>query len=130
MIVAPLDRQAIEQIIPHRDPFLLIDEITELEPGVRAVGRYLVPADAWFLRGHFPGNPVVPGAVLIGLVDSTLARAGHRLTGIERAKFRRPVAPGEEVRVSIAYTDGSTVTFELRSRGDIVAHGTCWIRAI
>jgi 3-hydroxymyristoyl/3-hydroxydecanoyl-(acyl carrier protein) dehydratase len=52
------------------------------------------------------------------------------LTGIERAKFRRPVVPGEEVHVSIAYTDGSTVTFELRSRGDIVAHGTCWIRVI
>jgi 3-hydroxymyristoyl/3-hydroxydecanoyl-(acyl carrier protein) dehydratase len=82
------------------------------------------------LQGHFAGNPVVPGAVLIGLVDATLAHAGRTLTGIERAKFRRPVVPGEEVHVSIAYTDGSTVTFELRSRGDIVAHGTCWIRVI
>ena len=55
-----LNLEQIKEIIPHRDPFLLIDEITELEPGVRAVGKkYLRPEEDWF-RGHFPGQPVQP----------------------------------------------------------------------
>ena len=81
---APLDRQAIEHIIPHRDPFLLIDEITELEPGVRAVGRYLVPADAWYLRGHFPGNPIMPGVLQV----EALAQVGA-VCGLSAPRFRR-----------------------------------------
>ena len=62
---APLDRAAIEAIIPHRDPFLLVDEIIELEPGERAVGRYHVTDEAWYLRGHFPGRPIMPGVLQV-----------------------------------------------------------------
>ena len=51
-VALPLDRAGIEAIIPHRDPFLLVDEIVELVPGERAVGRYHVRDDAWYLRGH------------------------------------------------------------------------------
>lgn len=105
MIVAPLDRQAIEQIIPHREPFLLIDEITELEPGVRAVGRYLVPADAWFLRGHFPGNPIMPGVLQVealaqvgavcGLSHPDFAGKLALFAGIDGIRFKRIVRPGD-----------------------------------
>ena len=62
---APLDRAAIEAIIPHRDPFLLVDEITELVPGERAAGRYHVTDEAWYLRGHFPGRPIMPGVLQV-----------------------------------------------------------------
>ena len=105
MTVAPLDRQAIEQIIPHREPFLLIDEITELEPGVRAVGRYLVPADAWYLRGHFPGNPIMPGVLQVealaqvgavcGLSHPDFAGKLALFAGIDGVRFKRIVRPGD-----------------------------------
>ena len=59
---APFGREEIEQIIPHRDPFLLIDEVVELEPGERVRARFQVRGDEWFLRGHFPGDPIMPGS--------------------------------------------------------------------
>jgi 3-hydroxyacyl-[acyl-carrier-protein] dehydratase len=62
---APLDREGIRAIIPHREPFLLLDEVTELEPGVRARGRYIVKPDEWYLGGHFPGNPIMPGVLQV-----------------------------------------------------------------
>ena len=64
-LVLPLDRAGIEAIIPHRDPFLLVDEIVELVPGESATGRYLVRDDAWYLRGHFPGRPIMPGVLQV-----------------------------------------------------------------
>jgi 3-hydroxyacyl-[acyl-carrier-protein] dehydratase len=64
-VTAPLDRDGIRAIIPHREPFLLVVEVTELEPGVRAKGRYLVKPDDWYLQGHFPGNPIMPGVLQV-----------------------------------------------------------------
>jgi 3-hydroxyacyl-[acyl-carrier-protein] dehydratase len=102
---APLDRQAIQRIIPHRDPFLLVDEVTELEPGVRAVGRYLVSADAWYLAGHFPGNPIMPGVLQVEALAQVGAICGlshpdhaGRLAlfaGIDDVRFKRIVRPGD-----------------------------------
>ena len=67
-----LNQEQIKEIIPHRDPFLLIDEVEELEPGVRCVAKkYLKPDEDWF-RGHFPGQPVQPGVLMIEM----LAQAG------------------------------------------------------
>lgn len=95
----------IMDIIPHRYPFLLLDTIEELEPGVRAVGKKCVSVNEPFFQGHFPGNPVMPGALII----EALAQAGAvamlsqpewkgktaYFAGIDKARFRRKVTPGD-----------------------------------
>lgn len=105
---APLDRRAIEALIPHREPFLLIDRVTELEPGVRAVAEHAFTADEWYLRGHFPGNPIVPGVILVescAQAATVMAmslpeyREGLGLfAGIEEMRFKRIVRPGDTGR--------------------------------
>ena len=99
----PLD--AIQAIIPHRDPFLFLDEIVELEPGVHAHGRWTITGDEWFLQGHFPGNPIVPGVVMVEASAQTaaicaLTHPDHQgkfgvFAAIDGVKFRRIVRPGD-----------------------------------
>ena len=103
-----LDRAGIERLIPHRDPFLLIDRITELEPGVRALGEHTFTGKEWYQAGHFPGNPIVPGVILVesmAQVATVLAmslpeyRDGLGLfAGIEQMRFKRMVKPGDTGR--------------------------------
>lgn len=100
-----LDRDAIQAIIPHRDPFLFVDEIVELEPGVRAYGRWTITGDEWFLQGHFPGNPIVPGVVMVEASAQVAAicamtHPDHQgkfgvFAGIDDVRFRRIVRPGD-----------------------------------
>ena len=102
---APLDREGIRAIIPHREPFLLLDEVTELEPGVRARGRYLVKPDDWYLAGHFPGNPIMPGVLQVealaqlgsvcGLAHPDFAGKLALFAGIDDVRFKRIVEPGD-----------------------------------
>ena len=73
-IATPFGREAIEQILPHREPFLLIDEVVELRPGEGAVARKTVRADEWYLSGHFPDRPVMPG--------DAWAEFGRRVTAV------------------------------------------------
>ena len=103
-----LDRAGIEALIPHRDPFLLIDRVTELEPGVRAVAEHTFTGEEWYLKGHFPGNPIVPGVMLtesmaqaatVGAMALPEYREGIGLfAGIEEMKFKRIVRPGDTGR--------------------------------
>jgi 3-hydroxyacyl-[acyl-carrier-protein] dehydratase len=106
------DIQEILEFLPHRYPFLLIDRITEFEPQKHLVAIKNVTINEPFFQGHFPGYPIMPGV----LVVEAMAQAGgiimmHELpdrhaklvvfTGIERAKFRRPVTPGDQLRIEV-----------------------------
>ena len=102
--VAPFGRDVIEQLIPHRPPFLLVDEILELEPGRRVVGRREIRADDWWFPGHFPQRPVMPGVLTIeaiaqaGAVAVLADPANHGtipfFAGIDDCRFKRVVEPG------------------------------------
>jgi 3-hydroxyacyl-[acyl-carrier-protein] dehydratase len=103
--VAPFGRDVIEQLIPHRPPFLLVDEILELEPGKRVVGRREIRADDWWFPGHFPQRPVMPGVLTIeaiaqaGAVAVLADPANHGkvpfFAGIDDCRFKRVVEPGD-----------------------------------
>jgi 3-hydroxyacyl-[acyl-carrier-protein] dehydratase len=107
---APFGRAEIESIIPHREPFLLLDEILELEPGSRVVARKLVRPDEWFLEGHFPGNPIMPGVLMVEALAqagavAVLAQEKNRgrlalFAGIDDVRFKRIVRPGDELTLS------------------------------
>ena len=95
----------IMEIIPHRYPFLLIDTIEELQPGVRALGKKCVSMNEPYFQGHFPGNPVMPGVLIIEALAQVGAVAilsqpewkGRTayFAGIDKAKFRQKVLPGD-----------------------------------
>jgi len=111
--------EQIMAVIPHRYPFLLIDRIVELEPGVRAVAIKQVTINEPFFQGHFPDYPIMPGVLIIEALAQTGAVAGMVLpgnkgkialfAGIEGARFRRPVVPGDSLRLE--------VTIEAMKRG-------------
>ena len=71
----PFGRDTIASILPHRDPFLLLDEVTELEPGTRVSASYRVPEDGWWFAGHFPERPVMPGVLIVEAMAQTGAVA-------------------------------------------------------
>jgi 3-hydroxyacyl-[acyl-carrier-protein] dehydratase len=106
-VEAPLGRAEIEAILPHREPFLLLDEVLELEPGVRVVARKRVLEDEWYLAGHFPGNPIMPGVLMVEALAQTgavavLSEEQNRgklalFAGIDDVRFKRIVRPGEEL---------------------------------
>jgi 3-hydroxyacyl-[acyl-carrier-protein] dehydratase len=101
----PLGRAEIEAILPHREPFLLIDEVLELEPGARVVARKSVRPDEWYLQGHFPGRPIMPGVLIVEAMAQTgavavLSEEENRgrlalFAGIDDVRFKRLVQPGD-----------------------------------
>ena len=104
-----LDSTEIQSILPHRYPFLLVDRIEELEIGKRVIGIKNVTVNEPFFQGHFPGRPIMPGVLIIeamAQVGGVLAfksanQGGAKLVyfmGIDKAKFRKPVLPGDRLR--------------------------------
>jgi 3-hydroxyacyl-[acyl-carrier-protein] dehydratase len=105
-----LGRHEIEEILPHRDPFLLLDEVVELVPGERVVARKRVRENEWYLAGHFPGNPIMPGVLMV----EALAQAGAvavlslpenrgklvLFAGIDDLRFKRVVRPGDTLELA------------------------------
>ena len=135
-----LDRAAIEAIIPHRHPFLLVDRVLEFEPGISAVGELDVVETAFWVPGHFPDYAVMPGVLIVEALAQCGAVALLSLpenqgklaffAGIDKVRFKRQVVPGETLRLSctITKTRGpigfgeakATVNGELACSGDLM----------
>jgi 3-hydroxyacyl-[acyl-carrier-protein] dehydratase len=139
-IEGPFDIDWIKSLLPHRYPFLLVDRVLELERGHRIVAIKNVSANEEFFLGHFPGHPVMPGV----LVVEAMAQAGAILllhdeperekklmyfTAIEKAKFRRPVVPGDQVRFEVELLQVRATYCRLSGRalvdGKLVAQAIC-----
>ena len=107
---APLGRSEIEEIIPHRDPFLLLDEVTAIEPGVLVVATKRIREDEWYLAGHFPGRPIMPGVLMVEALAqagavAVLSEEANRgklalFAGIDDVRFKRLVEPGDELELT------------------------------
>ncbi len=105
----------IMELLPHRYPFLLVDRVIELEEGKRIVGIKNVTMNEPFFQGHFPGNPIMPGVLIVeamAQVSGVLAfksgisgKATYFLS-IEKAKFRKPVVPGDQLRLEVTVLRG------------------------
>ena len=104
----------IQEVLPHRYPFLLVDRILEIELGKRVVGVKNVTINEPFFTGHFPGHPIMPGVLILEamaqvggfLLMRSLNLQGEKkvlyFTGIDRARFRRPVVPGDQIRFEVS----------------------------
>ena len=111
-----LDVNEIMKILPHRYPFLLVDRIIEMESGKRIVGIKNVSINEPFFPGHFPGHPVMPGVLIIEAMaqvaavlaylssDSDVRSKVVYFTGIDNARFRKPVMPGDQLRFELEVT--------------------------
>ena len=110
VIEAPFGRDVIEAIIPHREPFLFVDEVLELEPGARAVAQKHIRSDEWYFSGHFPGRPIMPGVIMVEALAQVCALAALSLpehhgklplfAGIDGVRFKRIVVPGDTLTLT------------------------------
>ncbi|MBI5739232.1 MAG: 3-hydroxyacyl-ACP dehydratase FabZ [Nitrospirae bacterium] len=105
-----LDCREIQKILPHRFPFLLIDRVTDIQPRKKALGLKNVTINEPFFQGHFPDYPIMPGVLIVeamaqvaGILASTSGAKGNIVyfMSIEKAKFRKPVVPGDQLRFEV-----------------------------
>lgn len=130
----------IMKCLPHRYPFLMVDRIVDLQPGVSAVGVKNVTVNEQFFQGHFPGQPIMPGVLIVeamaqvaGVMAFKSGMGGKAVyfMSIEKAKFRKPVVPGDQVRIEIKvlhqrgnvwkFTGTATVDGKVVSEADFTA---------
>ena len=106
-----LNKQEIENIIPQRDPFLMIDEVEEYVPGQSAIAYKYVNENEWYFKGHFPGNPIMPGVLITESLAQTGAIAILSLEenkgknalfgGIDKMRFKKTVVPGDKLKLEV-----------------------------
>ncbi len=133
-----LDTTEIQKILPHRHPFLLVDRIIELEEGKRVVGIKNVTSNEFWVPGHFPGKPLMPGVLILEALAQTgavlvLLSTGDPqsklllFAGVDEGKFRRPVAPGDQLRLECEMVQQRASACRMQGRayvdGKLVAEG-------
>ncbi|GIW47260.1 MAG: 3-hydroxyacyl-[acyl-carrier-protein] dehydratase FabZ [Deltaproteobacteria bacterium] len=128
-----MNKEDIKKLIPHREPFLFVDEVVHIEPGVSIVAVKSFEPSEFFFKGHFPGHPVVPGVIIV----EALAQVGGilvcfsfgnefkeglpALAGLENVRFRKPVLPGDRVTLQAHILRGRSRMWKIR--GDAFVEG-------
>ncbi len=131
-----MDNVEIQSILPHRYPFLLVDRIRELDPDRRIVGIKNVTINEAFFQGHFPGRPVMPGVLILEalaqvggvLAFKSLGSVGRPvvyLTGIDGAKFRKPVVPGDILRLEVDVLKKRAPFWKMQGRAFVESELVC-----
>ncbi|MCL2493214.1 MAG: beta-hydroxyacyl-ACP dehydratase [Clostridiales bacterium] len=118
-----MDREELKKLLPHREPMLLLDEAAS--DGEEATASYTVRGDEFFLQGHFPGNPVVPGVILCEmmgqsacvLIQDAIAGATPYFTGMDNIKFKNKVLPGDKVVLKSRITKARSSFYFIKSEG-------------
>lgn len=135
--ILSLNKEQIKKFLPHRDPFLFVDEIIEVIPGKSVIGKKVVRKDEFFFKGHFPGFPIFPGAILIETLAQVsafiiLTMPGKEnlfglFTGVDKFRFKKIVKPGDVLTIKsrvISYRHGFAKSEgEIYVGGSIVAEG-------
>lgn len=131
-----MEQAEIQALLPHRYPFLLVDRVQELDPDRRIVGMKNVTINEPFFQGHFPGRPVMPGVLILEAMSQVgailaLKSLGHAtrpvvyLTGVDGAKFRKPVVPGDRLRFEISVTKKRAPFWKMQGKAFVEEELVC-----